>query len=117
MGNILTHGESTLAEEYEAQTFGGNRMWADPVEAREVGARILSQLCERHGVEDQRSETPEMPADVLKILADALEAIDDAALPTERRANILHGLVDAAAKAGVLGGEAEWAPAPRTSLK
>jgi hypothetical protein len=111
MGNILTAGRNTLAPEYEDNTFGGNRMWANPEEARQVGARILEQLCERHGIEDQRDDTPEIPEVTGRIMADVLEALDYAALPTERRANILHGLIDAAAEAGVLGGEPEWAPA------
>ena len=109
MGNILTTGKTTLAEEYEEQTYGGNEMWADPEEARQVGARILDQLCERYGFEDERGESPSMPRVATKIFTDVLKSINYAALPTERRVNILHGLVDAAAEAGVLGGEPEWA--------
>ena len=109
MGNILTTGKLTLAEEFEKQTYGGNEMWADPEEARQVGGRILDQLCERYGFEDERDHSPSIPKAASKISADVLKSINYAALPTERRVNILHGLVDAAAEAGVLGGESEWA--------
>jgi hypothetical protein len=110
MGKILTTGKNTLASEFENRTYGGNRMWADPDEARLVGGQILEQLCERYSFQDQRSDTPTMTDVTGKIFADTLSSINYAGLPTERRANILHGLIDAAASAGVLGGEPEWAP-------
>lgn len=109
MGTVITSGKNTLAEQHEVFMFGGNCMWANPEKARRVGAQMLGELAERHSFVDMRAETPEMFDTVAKIFSDALSVINYAALPTERRANILHGLIDAAAKAGVLGGEPEWA--------
>lgn len=94
---------------YEQNMFGGNLQWADPADAQEVGRQVAAQLIDRHGLKIDRSGSPEVHEEAITILTDALKVIDYSALPTERRVNILHGLIDALGESGVLGGEPEWA--------
>jgi hypothetical protein len=109
MTNILAPGSGRLAPEFTNFMFGGNSLWADPEDARRAGVLILDQLIERYGFIDSRDESPSIQQSVvLKMLKDVLFALDYAGLPTERRANVFHGLIDAMANAGVLGGEPEW---------
>jgi hypothetical protein len=99
--------------EYEQNMYGGNRQWVDAEEAKDVGRNIAGLLIERHGIRESDDESPSVKeVTALAVLKDALDVVDYAALPTERRANIMHGVIDTLAASGVLGGNPEWAPSP-----
>lgn len=90
--------------------YGGNDQWADPKEATRVGEIVGEELIARfEELDKDMDEGPQVRRSAHAILATALEVVDYAALPTERRANILRGVVNSLEACGVLGGEPEWA--------
>lgn len=109
---MLRNNSYRFLWDYEENMFGGNRQWADPQEAVAVGETVGEELISRidagHVVEDDSLEVHQRAH---KVLEAALEVVDYAALPTERRANILHGVINALASNGELGGEPEWVKA------
>ena len=112
-------GSTRFLREYETRMFGGNRQWADPDEAVKVGETVGEELVGRHehlngAVYEQ--DSPQVGPCAHKVLEDALKVVDYAALPTERRANILHGVINALAATGALGGKPEWAADPASTV-
>ncbi len=96
--------------EYESWAFGGNRQWAEPEEAISVGERVGEELFDRFVGEDRDyGDSPEVRDSAHRVLDTALEVVDYAALPTERRANILRGVINTLESTGALGGRPEWA--------
>jgi hypothetical protein len=105
-------GSTQFLWKYETHMFGGNEQWADPEEAVKVGETVGEELVGRYehlnrGVYE--ADSPQVGPCAQKVMEDALKVVDYAALPTERRANILHGVIKALAATGALGGEPEWA--------
>jgi len=115
---MLRPGSNHFIWKYETNMCGGNRQWADPEEAQQIGRTVAHVLIDRHGsTSEDDGDSPCVREEAASIFDNALKVINYAALPTERRANILHGVVDALAEAGVLGGEPEWAPIPTVAEK
>ncbi len=105
-------GSTKFLGMYEAHMFGGNKQWADPEEAVKVGETVGEELVGRYEHLNRtiyEQDSPQVGPCAHKVLEDALKVVDYAALPTERRANILHGVINALEATGALGGEHEWA--------
>jgi hypothetical protein len=108
---MLTNDGTKFLWKYETNMYGGNTQWANPEEATKVGETVGEELIGRfEDLDRNKSEdSPAVCPSAHKVLEAALEVVNYAALPTERRANILHGVINALASNGVLGGEPEWA--------
>lgn len=90
--------------------FSGNRLWADPIEAVKVGETVGEELFARFDTtKPDMGDSPQVHKSAHEVLEAALSTVDYAALPTERRANILRGIINTLEKCGALGGEPEWA--------
>ncbi len=109
----MLRGNSThFLGKYENHMYGGNELWADPEEAVKVGETVGEELVGRFehlNREIYQSDSPQVGPCAHKVLDAALKVVDYAALPTERRANILRGVINALVSTGALGGEPEWA--------
>lgn len=112
----MLRGDSTrFLAKYETNMFGGNTQWADPDEAIKVGEAVGEELVGRHdhlNHEIYQQESLEVGPCAHKVLDEALSVVDYAALSTERRANILRGVINSLETTGALGGRPEWAEAP-----
>lgn len=107
---MLRSGDTRFLWKYETKMFGGNRQWADPEEALKVGETVGEELIGRFEDGDTHN-SPSVHRRAHEVLDAALSVVDYAALPTERRANILRGVINALESNGELGGEPEWAEA------
>lgn len=109
---MLKNNSTRLLGRYERNMFGGNTQWADPEEALRAGEIIGEELVARfENLNGDVGDSPKVRACASKVLEAACEVIDYAALPTERRVNLLHGVVNALGECGMLGGKPEWAEA------
>ena len=112
----MLRGNSTqFLWKYETNMYGGNEQWADPEEAVKVGETIGEELVGRHehlNKDLYERDSPQVGPCAHKVLDDALKVVDYAALPRERRANILRGVINALETTGALGGEPEYAQTP-----
>ena len=108
---MLRENSNHFLWKYEKNMYGGNRQWADSEEAVVIGETVGEELIGRFDVGHVVEDSPEVHQRAHEVLDAALEVVNYAALPTERRANILHGVINALASNGELGGEPEWAKA------
>ncbi len=108
---MLRSDSNRFLATYENRTYGGNSQWAVPEEAVKVGEAVGEELYARFADSDIDTphDSPRVRDSALKVLDAALSVVNYAGLPTERRANILRGVINSLEKAGALGGEPEWA--------
>ncbi len=93
---MLRPGENNFIWDYETAFCSGSKKWANPEEAIEVGRQVGRILIDRY------------EGDPVRVIEAAVEVVDYKALPDVRRANIMHGVVDAIAEANGFGGDPEW---------
>jgi hypothetical protein len=111
---MLRDGGTQFLGKYETHMFRGNQQWADAKEAIKVGEAVGEELVGRHehlNGKLYQQDSPEVGPCAHAVLDEALEVVNYAALPTARRANILHGVINALENTGALGGEPEWTQA------
>jgi hypothetical protein len=108
---MLSNDGNHFLWRYETGMYGGNGQWASPEEAVKVGEVVGEELIGRYDAGHIAEDSPQVHRRAHQVLDAALEVVNYAALPTERRANILHGVINALASNGELGGEPEWVKA------
>ena len=108
---MLRGNSKRFLERYETYMYGGNALWAEPEEATGVGEIVGDELFARHNRldRDRDEDSVAVHKAAHRVLTDALDVVNYAAPSTERRANILHGVINALVSNGALGGEREWA--------
>lgn len=113
---ILTDND-TFAWPYEKHLTARNGMWANPEDAIQQGVEIGQELFARFAENDSEiaDDSPEVRTSALEVLGAALKVVNHGGLPTERRAHILHGVINALETSGALGGEIEWVQFPPSS--
>jgi hypothetical protein len=114
---MLRHNSTHFMWRYETNMYGGNEQWAEPEEAIKVGETVGEELVARFiHLDRDLDDSPQVGKCAHKVLDAALHVVNYAALPTERRANILHGVINALVNNDTLGGEAEWANKEETPV-
>ena len=113
---MLRHNDTHFLSRYETNMHGGNNQWADPAEAVRVGEQVGDELVARFEHTDpDLGDSPGVRDSAHEVLNAALDVVNYAALPRERRANILRGVINSLEASGALGGEPEWVDAEDTS--
>lgn len=112
---MLRANTTSFLWRYEKSMFGGNTQWAIPEEAIKVGEAVGEELIGRFvHLDKDLGDSPQVGKCAHEVLDAALGVVNYAALPTERRANILRGIINALESCDALGGEPEWAVVPNS---